>query len=105
GGRGLPQHCRVWPGSPARPGPCARSATHAAIWLRELKPSLFMMLATCLGAVVWLMDSSAAMALLDRPPATSSAISYSGWVSELGGAAATRERRNNGSRGITTRRA
>jgi hypothetical protein len=78
------------PGSPARPGPCARSATHAAIWLRELKPSLAMMLATCLAAVVWLMDSSAAMALLDRPLATSSAISYSRWVSELGGAAATR---------------
>jgi hypothetical protein len=78
------------PGSPARPGPCARSATHAAIWLRELKPSLFMMLATCLAAVVWLIESSAAMALLDRPPATSSAISYSRWVSELGGAAATR---------------
>ena len=78
------------PGPSARPGPCARSATHAAIWLRELKPSLAMMFATCLAAVVWLMESSAAMALLDRPPATSSAISCSRWVSELGGAAATR---------------
>jgi hypothetical protein len=49
-----------------------------------------MMLATCLAAVVWLMESSAAMPLLDRPPATSSAIWYSRWVSELGGAEATR---------------
>src|SRR4029077_5874699 len=90
GGARAPPHYPGWPGPSARPGPCARSATHAAIWLRELKPSLFMMLATCLAAVVWLMESSAAMALLDRPPATSSAISYSRWVSELGGAAATR---------------
>jgi hypothetical protein len=38
--------------------------THAAIWLRDLKPSLARMLATCRAAVVGLMDSSAAMALL-----------------------------------------
>ena len=62
---------------------------HAAIWVRELKPSLAMMLATCLAAVVWLMESSSAMALLLRPLATSSAIWYSRWVSELGGAEAT----------------
>jgi hypothetical protein len=30
---------------------------HAAIWVRELNPSLAMMLATCLAAVVWLIDS------------------------------------------------
>ena len=55
-----------------------------------MTPSLAMMLATCLAAVVWLMDSSAAMALLDRPLATNSAISYSRRVSELGDAEAIR---------------
>jgi len=47
------------------------------------------MLATCLAAVVWLMDSSSAMALLLWPPATSAAICCSRAVSELGGAEAT----------------
>src|SRR6185437_4924013 len=73
----------------ARPGSCAWFMVQAAIWVRELNPSLAMMLATCLAAVVWLIDSSSAMALLLRPLASSSAISCSRWVSELGGAEAT----------------
>src|SRR5580693_4474025 len=73
----------------ARPVPCGFSAIHAAIWVRELKPSLAMMLATCLAAVVGLMESSSAMALLLRPLATRVAIWCSRWVSELGGAEAT----------------
>jgi hypothetical protein len=47
------------------------------------------MLATCLAAVVGLMESSPAMALLLRPSATSEAIWCSRGVSELGGADAT----------------
>ena len=73
-------------GSPAADG---RSATHAAIWVRDLKPSLARMLATCRAAVVGLMDSSAAMALLLRPVAIRAAIWCSRGVSELGGVAAT----------------
>jgi hypothetical protein len=44
-----------------------------------------MMLAMCLATVAGLMTSSAAMALLVRPAATSVAISTSRGVSELGG--------------------
>ena len=76
-------------GPSARPVPCGFSAIHAAIWARELKPNLAMMLATCLAAVVGLMESSPAMALLLRPLATRVAIWCSRWVSELGGAEAT----------------
>src|SRR5580693_8418817 len=76
--------------TPAGRGSGGRSATHAAIWVREVNPSLAKMLATCRAAVVGLMDSSAAIALLLRPLATSAAIWCSRRVSELGGAAATR---------------
>src|SRR5947209_20326867 len=85
GPRGYPDPA----GPSARPGPCGWFMIHAAIWVRELNPSLAMMLATCRAAVVWLMDSSSAMALLLRPLASSSAIWCSRWVSELGGAEAT----------------
>jgi hypothetical protein len=44
-----------------------------------------MMLATCLATVAGLMTSSAAIALLVWPAATSLAISSSRFVSELGG--------------------
>jgi len=57
--------------------------------VRDLKPSLARMLATCRAAVVGLTDSSAAMALLLRPVAIRAAISCSRGVSELGGADAT----------------
>ena len=67
----------------------APSATQAAIWVRDLKPSLARMLATCRAAVVGLMHSSSAMALLLCPVAISAAICCSRRVSELGGAAAT----------------
>jgi len=43
---------------------------YAAIWVREVKPSLAEMLATCLAAVAGVMESSAAIALLPQPSAT-----------------------------------
>jgi len=41
-----------------------RSAIQAAIWARERKSSLAMMLAMCLATVAGLITSSSAMALL-----------------------------------------
>ena len=52
--------------------------------MRELKPSLAMMLATCRAAVAGLMDSSPAMALLLRPSAISVATCRSRRVSVVG---------------------
>ena len=60
----------------------------AAICARFLKPSFAMMLATCLATVAGLITSSAAIALLLRPLAISTAISRSLAVSPPSGACA-----------------
>ena len=62
--------------------------TQVATWMREEKPSLARMLATCRAAVAGLITNSSAMALLLSPLATRSAISHSRPVSVVSGAAA-----------------
>src|SRR3984885_5914602 len=56
-------------------------AAHGATVVRELKPSLARMLATCRAAVAGLITSSSAISLLDRPLAMRSTISCSRVVS------------------------
>jgi RNA polymerase-binding transcription factor len=73
---------------PGQPEARTRSVIHAAICARFLKPSFAMMLATCLATVAGLITSSAAMALLLRPLAISTAISRSRAVSTPCGAGA-----------------
>ena len=61
-------------------------AAQAAIWAREVKPSLDRIFATWRAAVAGLMTSSSAMPLLLCPWAMSAVISRSRGVSEGGGA-------------------
>ena len=91
-GRPARQRAATVTGRPRRP------VAQAAICARDLKPSLVMMLATCLAAVAGLITSSAAMALLLRPAAMSAAISSSRGVSALGGARRRAARRSRPAR-------
>src|SRR5690606_15444595 len=79
------------PQAPGTRGGDRHRLIHAAIWLREWKPSLVLMLATCRATVAGLMNSCSAIDRLLIPRPTSWATSRSRGVSTAASASAGAE--------------